>query len=1083
MCDPCHSNPSSQSKTGTKRNYYHLKLLFNLVIVTVLSFSCQQPYTLEEILDEPFLEKISESLSDLTLNPSSLSLYIGSNAAFYAAGGVPPYSYDVIEGPGTIDSLGVYTAPGAAGSAVIQVTDSLGNTASASVNITDSLTNVDYQLSLVSNTSPLNQGGEVLSGTFTLENIGASDGSKDVNWEVFLSNDLLFSADDELTDTGTDPFLLSGGSAVVPFSGTWPETGGTYYIIVKAYAADDTVDQSNNTAVSAGITITGEDPEDVDYQFVTVPAGAVTYLEGDSITETFKVENAGSEDGSSYIYWSAYLSDDTLLNIGTDPVVDSGSLDGLDGYEVSSSINISGNWPGTAGDYYILISLSAADDIDTGNNTAASTDVFTVVVQPQISPAAASVLTGGSLIFSGNGGVAPYSYSLFSAGSGSPTLDTVTGDYQAGDSAGTDIIRLTDDMGHTSDCTVNVSTTASLVNYDTVTVVNTGGTAGGGALSGNFTFTNSGSGNGSQNVSWQLYTSLDGSIGGGDQLIDSGTTGALDSGVSSSAVPFSGFWPVPASDTSYFLIVQISALDDQTTADNTGSSSVLVTAPVASDIDYIIGTITNSPSTAEISTPIAPQTFTFTNQGDDPGALDVYWTVYFSNDQVLDGGDTPVDTGVEAFLGAQQTSIPLSIGGNWPASSGLYYLIVQVTAGDDTDPSNNYSVSSAFTITAASADIDYIVTGVTKKYPTISSGSLCAETFDLSNVGGTNGTQPIDWTAYASADQTVDGGDWIIDSGTTPFSGLDSGSSSPGLSMTGSWPSVEGSYYLLVEVSSADETIPGNNTGSNGPYTVGDPPDYSIDTVIYQTTGDPSALLSDHGAFSFKITEGNGHNGQQPVGWNVYASVDPVLDGSDQVVQSGSISALTAGSSSSAVSFSDGVWPVMGSYYYLIISIQAGDDLNSSNNSFVSPVTIYVPEYYLEGGENNSSTGPTTGALTYVTDLTASLEGSHLNRNELIQVDGLMDIKFDYDTYRIVTGPDVDLLDIHAEWSSALDEIEFYLWDLGGFQWVSNESSSLGEPSVPPATFDVDPDSVYYIGVKFMQHSSGTDYSLIIQGR
>ena len=269
------------------------------------------------------------------------------------------------------------------------------------------------------------------------------------------------------------------------------------------------------------------------------------------------------------------------LEIGTDLVIDSGSRGPLISGEISTSISFADNWPLTTGFYYILIAVSAGDDINTTNNNSPSLDYYDVVSSPEIMPSAVSLNTGGPYNFSGSGGVLPYTYSINSAGSGVPTIDSSTGAYIAGNSAGTDIVRITDFIGNFSESSVTVTTVVSNVNYDTVSVVNTGGTGGGTPLNGTFTFTNNGTGNGTQTVSWQVYTSLNNTIGAGDELIDSGTTAPLNMGITSAAIPFSGTWPIPVTDTTYYLISEISATDDLTTADNTGNASVLVTVPLA----------------------------------------------------------------------------------------------------------------------------------------------------------------------------------------------------------------------------------------------------------------------------------------------------------------------------------------------------------------------------------------------------------------------------------------------------------------------------------------------------------------------
>ena len=297
------------------------------------------------------------------------------------------------------------------------------------------------------------------------------------------------------------------------------------------------------------------------------------------------------------------------------------------------------------------------------------------------------------------------------------------------------------------------------------------------------------------------------------------------------------------SDASGTAVIQIM---DSYGSTQTASIDVVLGAGVSTaDIDYIVQSITNSPASAYVNTSVS-QSFTFTNQGTAPGAYTVYWTAYISSDTVLDGGDTSVSSSSATALGASVTSGSIAITGNWPATPGIYYLIVKVSAGDDIDHSNDYLVSAPFTINAViGSDIDYIASNVSRNYPTATLGGLYSETFDLSNIGGLAGTQPIDWTAYASLDSTLEvGTDIVIGSGTTSFSGLAAGASYSGITISGSWPNTAGIYYLIVAITSSDETITGNNSAYSGTFTVKNPPDYMISAATLQTEGVAGAALS-----------------------------------------------------------------------------------------------------------------------------------------------------------------------------------------------------------------------------------------------
>ncbi len=77
--------------------------------------------------------------SPLSLLPAQVTLQPGEKRTFAAQGGQPPYTFSLASGGGTLSPLGgnqaEYTAPAAATTAVIRVTDALGNRDTATVRV------------------------------------------------------------------------------------------------------------------------------------------------------------------------------------------------------------------------------------------------------------------------------------------------------------------------------------------------------------------------------------------------------------------------------------------------------------------------------------------------------------------------------------------------------------------------------------------------------------------------------------------------------------------------------------------------------------------------------------------------------------------------------------------------------------------------------------------------------------------------------------------------------------------------------------------------------------------------------------
>lgn len=85
--------------------------------------------------------------SGLQINPTVETISPSNQFQFSATGGTPPYQFSVVSGEGTIDSSsGIYTAPGTAGSAQVEVTDATGSVSYATVTVGGSGTSASLAL-------------------------------------------------------------------------------------------------------------------------------------------------------------------------------------------------------------------------------------------------------------------------------------------------------------------------------------------------------------------------------------------------------------------------------------------------------------------------------------------------------------------------------------------------------------------------------------------------------------------------------------------------------------------------------------------------------------------------------------------------------------------------------------------------------------------------------------------------------------------------------------------------------------------------------------------------------------------------
>ena len=948
-----------------------------------LLFGCM-PYELRTVLDGPEGKALSVS-------PSATVLPTLNSISFSAVGGVGPYVYAVVSGPGTgsIDSAGVYTAPLAACSAIIRVTDKTGKSVDAAVTVQAlAPSGVDYAVPTTTFLATGTAGTAIAGGqTFQLASVGTATGATSVDWKVYLSVNTVLDGGDTLIASGSVPAVPFATSVPVILTGTFPSVAaGTYYLIVTVSSVEDT-NLVNNTSAASALAMLAKN---INYVVNPVSSTGGTTA-GAAMTGDFTIQNIGTADGSATIFWQVRASPDPIFD-ATDYIVAGGSIPGgLPKGPPATTIPVSGTWPSTPGTWYLFAVAVAVDDIDNSNNVSTPTLVSTT-------------------------GVAPAN-----------------------------------------------------VEYRVDGVSNSAGMVAGDPISGTFTYHNFGTSGGAQQVYWTAYLSSDAILQvGTDTVIDSGTVGPLGPPTPiTGSVPFTGTWPsIPGP---WYLIVSISASDDVIPTNNV-TASALITTTVPS-VNYTALGVTSTGGTIA-GGPLAGNV-TIKNVGTHAGNQFVPWRVYVSTNPTLGmAPDTLVASGSIAFPGlGVGASVNPTFSGTWPNSgtSQSYFLIVEVAAGDDVDSTNNVGASAsaipvtgvapAYTITAVPAPVGLIT------------GQLVNGTFTVQNVGNATSGALVYYQIYASlGNGTYDAGDTLIASGS--FGGLaPSNSTSP--SYTGTWPATSGLYQIIVRASAADSALVPDAPSASVVVSLPPSPDYTVDvpSAVLPATGTVNALLSaaPGGPYHFSIRNTSANTGTQQIYWRVYASSDAILDASDTLLAAGSIGFLAGSSTSLPINF-DGTWPVTGAYYRLIITANAGDDANPSNNNLISG-PVEVPNVAAEV-ESNDGVGPYPGSLASANDL-----GS-LALNQLVKVTGTTDGKNKYDTFKINVAAGATSLELKAIWSTGADDIDLYVWDTTGL----TGPSVLTTPNIEQVTWIIAP-GVWYIGVKQITNppASGYAYSLYIR--
>ena len=274
------------------------------------------------------------------------------------------------------------------------------------------------------------------------------------------------------------------------------------------------------------------------------------------------------------------------------------------------------------------------------------------------------------------------------------------------------------------------------------------------------------------------------------------------------------------------------------------------------------------------------------------------------------------------------------------STSGLY--VAGPTPGTDvvrvTDSAAGVATGTV-TVTALTSAVDYTIP--TTSFPpsgTVSTAVPGGYTFTVKNSGSIPGSQPVDWKVYLSANTVLDGGDILIDSGT--IGALAPLASTP-VTIAGSFPAVTpGPWYLIAQVSAADDTTQVNNTSGAGAFTLLPKNiDYSIAAVAHSTGTVAGASMTG----SLTLHNGGNADGGATVSWAVYASTDTVLDGADYLLAFGSRAGVPALSSTAPISF-NGYWPSTPGTWYLLAVVSASDDIGPANNTgYSAAVTTTGP--------------------------------------------------------------------------------------------------------------------------------------------
>ena len=499
-------------------------------------------------------------VSALAISPAVKTLAVNNVFSFAGAGGQTPYTYSIFSGGGiVVAATGSYTAPVIAGSAVVRVTDAIGQTADSNIIINGAISIAPASLSLgVSGTQTFSATGGVSPYSYSIFSGGGSinastgafiapatagsvvvrvtDALSQISGSTVTINAALAisPAAPTLAVNGTQTFSASGG--VSPYTYSIFSGGGSINASTGAFTAPATAgsvvvrvtDSLSNTssatvAVNPALAITPTmitlSVNNVTTFSATGGVSPYTYFifsGGGGIVAATGVFTAPATAGSVVVRVT-----DSLSNTSSATVTVTGPLT-ISPAAPTLAVNGTQTFSATGGvsPYtYSILSGGGSINASTGAFIApAVSSVVTVRVSDSLSnisdstvtvngplamtPTTLTIVANGAQTFVAAGGVAPYTYSIVS---GTGTIDPVLGDYVAGPAAGADVVRVTD----SALTVVNVNVTV----YDALTLSPTLITL---AVNGTQTFTATGgsgvrtfamvSGGGSINASTGLYT-------------------------------------------------------------------------------------------------------------------------------------------------------------------------------------------------------------------------------------------------------------------------------------------------------------------------------------------------------------------------------------------------------------------------------------------------------------------------------------------------------------------------------------------------------------------------------------------------
>jgi alpha-tubulin suppressor-like RCC1 family protein len=422
----------------------------------------------------------------LTLSPLSQVININDSLQFTASDGVPPYTFSILSGTGSIDSSsGLYTAPVSSGNAQIEVADSYGNTVTANIIITSPMNISPSSITLaVNNQTTFTVAGGTGPYTYSMVSGGGSiNASTGVYTAPAGSGSAVVRVTDSLGATSQASISINPALAISPSAPTTSTSSGTIF-----FTAAGGVTPYTFSVLSGTGTINSSTGQ---YTAQTTAGSEVV-----RVTDAF-----GNTSDSNVTIVTGLGMNPAAVTVVANTTYSFSGLNGSAPYTYSM-VSGGGSINATTGLYTAPATAGTAVVRVTDSTSATADANVTITPGLLISPTSVTLAVNNVFVFNASGGVSPYTYSIFSGGG---SINASSGQFTAPASSGTTVVRVTDQNGNTSNSTVTINAALSISpSSATITVSDTRSYSASGGVS-PYTYSLQ-SGNGSINATTGLYT-------------------------------------------------------------------------------------------------------------------------------------------------------------------------------------------------------------------------------------------------------------------------------------------------------------------------------------------------------------------------------------------------------------------------------------------------------------------------------------------------------------------------------------------------------------------------------------------------